>query len=132
MPLTKRFGSTLDDESRRSQVTEPAAASALLEKNTRPVDVAAHNVLESVELRVTAATVPPSRSPHSVDVSCVDGTPFPMITKSPHPGWFPGVVNSGQFASRNAWFPPQSCVRHTLNSPTKIVPATTGSAIIGS
>src|SRR5438094_4736479 len=131
MPLTNRGGSLLEEESRRSQTTEPAAASALLEKNTRPVDVAAHIVLESVELRATAATVPRERSPHSVEVSCVEGTPFPMMTKSPHPGWFPGVVNSGQFASRNIWSPPQSCVRHTLCSPRKIVPATKGSAMIG-
>src|SRR5947207_11646256 len=119
MPLTNRFGSTLDEESSRSQTTEAAAASALLEKNTRPVDVAAHIVLESVELRSTAATVPRERSPQAVEVSCVDGTPSPMMTKSPHPGWFPAVVNSGQFASRNTGSPPQSCVRHTLCSPTK-------------
>src|SRR5256884_977805 len=131
MPLTNRFGSTLEEESRRSQTTEPAAASALPEKNTRPVDVAAHIVLESVELRATAATVPSERSPHSAEVSCVDGMPSPMMTKSPHPGWFPAVVNSGQFASRNAWLPPQCFVRHTLCSPTKIVPATNGSAMIG-
>ena len=37
IPLTNRFGSTADEESRRSQTTEAAAASALLEKNTRPV-----------------------------------------------------------------------------------------------
>src|SRR5437763_10258167 len=43
----------LIEESRRSQTTEPAAASALLEKNTRPVDVAAPIVLESVEPRAT-------------------------------------------------------------------------------
>src|SRR5436189_5676541 len=102
MPLTNRFGSTLDEESSRSQTTEAAAASALVEKNTRPVDVAAHIVLESVELRTTVATVPRERSPHSAEVSCVDGTPSPMMTKSPHPGWFPRVVNSGQFASRVA------------------------------
>src|SRR5437762_14233593 len=131
MPLTNRFGSTLDEESRRSQTTEPAAASALLEKNTRPVDVAAHIVLESVELRTTAATVPPERSPHSEEVSCVDGTPSPILTKSPQAGSEPEVVNSGQVVSRYAWLPPQSCVLHTLCSPTKIVPATTGSAIIG-
>src|SRR6266498_2383377 len=103
----------LEEESRRSQTTEPAAASALLEKNTRPVDVAAHTVLESVELRTTAATVPPERSPHAEEVSCVDGTPFPMMTKSPQSGSEPEVVNSGQFVSRNVWSPPQSCVRHT-------------------
>src|SRR5215510_7071014 len=131
MPLTNLFGSTLDDESRRSQTTEPAAASALLEKNTRPVDVAAHSVLESVELRATCATVPRERSPHRADVRSVDGMPSPMMTKSPHPGSSPGVVNSGQFVSRYVWSPPQSCVRHTLSSPTKIVPATTGSAMIG-
>src|SRR5207244_12990730 len=62
------------------------------------------------------------------DVSCVDGMPSPMMTKSPQSGSEPEVVNSGQFVSRYAWLPPQSCVRHTLCSPTKIVPATTGSA----
>src|SRR5436189_4257595 len=126
IPLTNRFGSTLEEESRRSQTTEPAAASALLEKNTRPVDVAAHIVLESVELRATCATVPRERSPHRADVRSVEGTPFPILTKSPQSGSSPGVVNSGQFASRNAWLPPQSTVRHTLCSPTKIVPATNG------
>src|ERR1043166_4319468 len=83
MPLTNRFGSTIDEESSRSQTTEAAAASALLEKNTRPVDVAAHSVLESVEVRTTAATVPPERSPHNEEVSCVDGMPSPLLTKSP-------------------------------------------------
>src|SRR5947208_13956883 len=110
MPLTNRFGSTLDAESRRSQTTEPCAASALLEKNTRPVVVAAHSVVESVELRATAATLPPERSPQVEEVSDVDGTPFPIFMKSPQPGWFPKVVNSGQFASRVAWTPPQSVV----------------------
>src|SRR5436305_4433004 len=131
MPLTNRFGSLLDEESSRSHTTEPAAASALLEKNTRPVDVSAHSVLELVELRSTAATVPPERSPQASEVKIFDGLPFPILMKSPHPCWFAGVVNSGQFASRNAWSPPQSFVRHTLCSPTKIVPATTGSAIAG-
>src|SRR5438034_11744531 len=102
MLVSNRVGSTLDEESSRAQTTEAAAASALLEKSPRPVDVAAHIVLESVELRTTAATVPRERSPHSAEVSCVDGTPSPMMTKSPHPGWFPRVVNSGQFASRVA------------------------------
>src|ERR1043166_6992390 len=131
MPLTNRFGSTIDEESSRSQTTEAAAASALLEKNTRPVDVAAHSVLESVEVRTTAATVPPERSPHNEEASCVDGMPSPILTKSPQSGSDPEVVNSGQLVSRSVWSPPQSCVRHTLNSPTKIVPATRGSAMIG-
>src|ERR1043166_10078342 len=106
MPLTNRFGSTIDEESSRSQTTEPAAASALLEKNTRPVDVAAHIVLESVELRATAATVPPDRSPQSASVSCVDGTPSPIMTKSPPRGSEPEVVNSGQLVSRYVCRPP--------------------------
>src|SRR5437867_1047284 len=131
MPLTNRGGSLLEEESRRSQTTEPCAASALLEKNTRPVDVAAQSVLESVELRATTATVPRERSPQSVEVSCVDGMPSPMMTKSPQSGSEPEVVNSGQVASRYARLPPQSCVRHTLCSPRKIVPATKGSAMIG-
>src|SRR5437867_123396 len=102
MPLTNRFGSAVDEESSRSQTTEAAAASALLEKNTRPVVVAAHSVLESVELRATAATLPPERSPHAKEVSCVDGMPSPIFTKSPQAGSAPEVVNSGQLASRNA------------------------------
>src|SRR6266550_5878900 len=100
MPLTNRGGSLVEEESRRSQTTEAAAASALPEKNTRPVDVAAHSVLESVELRVTAATVPPERSPQSASVSCVDGVPSPMMTKSPQSGSEPEVVNSGQLVSK--------------------------------
>jgi len=43
------------------------------------------------------------------------------------------VVNSGQFASRKACDPPQSCVRQTLNDPWKMVfpLAGFGSAITG-
>ena len=41
-------------------------------------------------------------------------------------GFAADVVNSGQFASRNAWSPPQSCVRQTLNEPWKIEPAAAG------
>ena len=57
----------------------------------------------------------------------------PIWTKSPQPACVPGVVNSGQFASRYAWFPPQSCVRQTLCEPWKIEPANAvvGSAMIG-
>src|SRR2546423_12508878 len=56
-----------------------------------------------------------------------------MRTKSPHAGLAADVVNSGQFASRNAWSPPQSCVRQTLCEPWKIDPARDGfgSAMIG-
>ena len=28
----------------------------------------------------------PDRVPHAAAVNCVEGTPLPMITKSPHPG----------------------------------------------
>ena len=43
--------------------------------------------------------------------------------KSPQPGWTAEVVNSGQLASKEAWLPPQSCVRQTENDPWKIEPA---------
>ena len=48
-------------------------------------------------------------------------------------GLAPSVVNSGQFASRKAWSPPQSWVRQTLCEPSKIEPAVAGfgSAMIG-
>ena len=103
-----RFGSTADDESRRSQTTEAAGSLALLEKKTRPVVVAAQSVPVSAVLRSIAATLPPERSPHVAEVSRVDGTPLPIFTKSPQVGVAKNVVNSGQFASRNAWLPPQS------------------------
>src|SRR4051812_50224409 len=84
-------------------------------------------------VRVSQATAPPGREPHAAALSCVDGTPFPITTKSPQPAFVADVVNSGQFASSNAWLPPQSCVRQTENDPWKIDPAIAacGSAMIG-
>jgi hypothetical protein len=110
---------------------------------TRPVFVAAHSVPVSLGARSTAATKPPIRVvPYtgggkggmsegvSVRSVCPAG---PMRAKSPHAGLAPEVVNSGQFASRYAWLPPQFCVRQTLCEPWKIVPALAGfgSAMIG-
>ena len=75
--------------------------------------------------------LPPDRVPSDAAVS--EG---PIGWKSPQlpvkswslvPNWF--VVL--QCASRNAWSPPQSCVRQTCEAPSKIVPGVTGSAIVG-
>src|SRR5438132_14265754 len=133
MPLTNRPGLFASSESSRVYVTELAAASAFFEMKTRPVVVAAQSVPVSLEVRWIAATLPPERVPHAEEVSRVDGMPSPMITKSPQPALVANVVNSGQFASRVAWLPPQSCVRQTLNEPWKIVPALAvfGSAMTG-
>src|SRR5712691_2611369 len=111
------FGSTL------FQATEAAAASALLVMNTRPVLVAAHMVPVFWGARAIQATAPPARLPHEAELSCVEGTPLPIGTKSPQPGWTAEVVNSGQLASRVSRSPPQSCVRQTENDPWKMVPA---------
>src|SRR5215471_1587286 len=54
-----------------------------------------------------------------------------MRTKSPQAGLAAEVVNSGQFASRDAWLPAQSWVLQTLTAPVKMVPALTGSAMMG-
>src|SRR5512133_1851359 len=101
--------------------------------NTRPVFVAAQRVPVLLGARSTADTNAPARSaPYAADVRSV-APAGPMRTKSPQVGLAPSVVNSGQFASRNAWSPPQSCVRQTLCEPSKIVPAAAGfgSAMIG-
>ena len=86
--------------------------------------------------RSIAATLPPERLvPRK---SPADAVRFvapvgPTRAKSPQAGFEPEVVNSGQLASRNAWLPPQSCVRQTLCAPSKIEPAVAvfGSAMIG-
>src|SRR5436190_14644142 len=101
--------------------------------NTRPVFVDAHSVPVLLVARSTAETQQPPRSaPYAADVRSVAPV-GPMRTKSPQIGLSPAVVNSGQFASRNAWSPPQSCVRQTLCEPSKIEPAAAGfgSAMIG-
>ena len=55
MPVTKRCGSMADKVSRRLNVTVVAgSASALREIKTRPVCVAAHNVVASAVARSTA------------------------------------------------------------------------------
>src|SRR5437867_4525941 len=136
MPLTKRPGLFASSESSRVYDTEPAAALAFVEMKTRPVVVAAHSVPVSLAVRAIAATFPPERAGvplQSDEVSRVDGTPFPMITKSPQAGFAKNVVNSGQLASRYAWLPPQSCVRQMLSEPWKIAPAYAGfgSAMMG-
>src|ERR1700736_2263108 len=117
----------------RCQTTSVGSSvSELSETNTRPAPVAAHRVLVSVGVRSIAATALPDRSPHSADVSRVDGAP-PMGTKSPHVGSAAEVVKSGQVASRNSRLPPQSGVRQTLKEPWKMVPqfAGCGSPVTG-
>src|SRR5215467_6469640 len=93
--------------------------------NTRPVLVAAHIPPVFCGARAIQETAPPPRVPHPAAVSCVDGTPLPIGTKSPQPVGS-SVVNSGQLASRYAGSPPQSCVRQTENEPWKIEPAVFG------
>src|SRR4029453_9278563 len=104
-----RSGSTVDDGSSRYHTTDAAGASpALSEMNTPPVLVAAHTVPVLLSVRSTAATNAPARSvPYAVLVRSVIPA-APSWTKSPQVGVNPEVVNSGQFASRNAWLPPQS------------------------
>src|SRR5438093_463838 len=104
---------------------------------TRPAFVAAHSVPVLLGARSVAETEPPVRSaPYAVPAR-PPGWLFPggpaSDTKSPQAGSSLGVVNSGQFASRYAWSPPQSCVLQTCREPSKIVPATAGfgSATIG-
>ena len=137
--MTNRLGSFVADVSSRVQTSPtPPARSALSEMNTRPVPVAAHSVPVLLGARSIAATAPPRpvgavrragqvavvfaprRSPMLDEVTAVR-----VVAAD--------VVNSGQFASRNAWSPPQSCVRHTWNEPWKIEPAAAGfgSAMIG-
>ena len=103
MPVMKRLGLVVAAGfgSTRCQTTEPAAASALSEMNTRPVPVAAQSVPAFVDCRRRADTALPARPPQAADVRSVVGAP-PILTKSPQPGWAADVVNSGQFASRNA------------------------------
>ncbi len=62
MLLTKRPGAAVapGSVSSRVHVTEPAVASAFLEMKTRPVFVAAHNVLVSLEARAMAETAQPA------------------------------------------------------------------------
>src|SRR5213593_300119 len=95
-----RGGELVAAVSRRVQWTVLAGSFALSVTNTRPVEVAAHIVPVFCGARAIHATAPPARVPHAAELSCVDGTPSPMITKSPQPGCAADVVNSGQLASR--------------------------------
>src|SRR6266542_7146338 len=100
MLLTKRPGSFVARPSRRTNVTLLAgSASAFVEMKTRSVVVAAQSVLVSPRVRASAATLPPDRSPRA-EVARVEVSSF---TQSPQAGLAAEVVNSGQFASRNAW-----------------------------
>ena len=56
------------------------SASALCEMKTRPVLVAAHNVVLSAAVLCTAATAPPAKVPSACAVSEV----APIVTQSPH------------------------------------------------
>src|SRR6266511_1755035 len=138
MPDTNLPGSAVADASVSSRVyvTEPAAAFAFFEMKTRPVVVATHIVPVSLAARSIAATNPPTRvvpRESAADTVKLVAAVGPIWTKSPHPALVPGVVNSGQLASRYAWLPPQSWVRQTLCEPSKIEPAAAGlgSAMIG-
>src|SRR2546429_8940252 len=133
MPLTNRPGSAAADGGVSSRVQVPAdgaASFAFFEMKPRPVVVAAHSVPVSLGVRARAATKPPARVPYAAAVRSV-APAGPIRTKSPQFGSVPEVVNSGQLASRKAWLPAQSRVRQTLWEPWKIVPALTGSAMIG-
>src|SRR4029077_11034070 len=118
--LTNRAGSTEDEVSSRVHTTEALGSLALSVMNTRPVPVAAHMVPVLLGARSIAATQPVPAAAHAPSRSMPNAPPVrsvlpvaPRRTKSPHAGLLKAVVNSGQFASRNAWFPPQSWVRHT-------------------
>src|SRR5438445_10666632 len=126
MLVGNRPGSLVDVWSIRCQITELAGASALVEMKTRPVPVAAQSVPVSLGARSVTATAPPRRSaPYGAEVRSV-ALGGPILTKSPHAGSAPEVVNSGQFASRESRLPPQPWVRQALNEPWKIVPPLVG------
>src|SRR5438270_10572299 len=86
--------------SSRVQWTRFAAAFALSVTKRRPPVVAAHIVPVFCGARAIHETAPPARVPHAAEVNRVDGSPSPITTKSPQPGWAESVVNSGQLASR--------------------------------
>src|SRR5436309_13527727 len=94
-----RGGELVAAVSRRVQWTALAGSFALSVTNTRPVEVAAHIVPVFCGARVIHATAPVARVPHAALFSCVEGTPSPMITKSPQPGFAADSVNSAQFAA---------------------------------
>ncbi len=101
---------------------DAGSASEFFEMKTRPVEVATHSVPVSDGARSVWASVPPFRSPSAARVRSLalpapPATGPPSGTKSPHPGLFPGVVNSGQFASRKSRSPALSFVRQTLWKP---------------
>src|SRR5438067_12972833 len=101
MLLIARAGELVAAVSSRVQCTLVAVALALSVTKRRPAPVAAHIVPPSCGARAIHATAPPVFvAPHAPDVSCVEGIPSPMMTKSPQPGWAASVVNSGQLASR--------------------------------
>src|SRR5207249_1456545 len=118
------------------------AAFAFPETNTRPVVVAAYNVLAFDVPRATQLTFPPLRVlPYGQvgvagaaleHVSLPEAPGVPSCTQSPQT--VPGAnapVNSLQFESRYACWPPSSSVRQTCVRPAYIVPCTTGSVMIG-
>ena len=104
-------------------VTDAAGAFALSETKTRPVAVAAQSVPVLAGARLIAEMLPAARSAAVRRTRQVGRAGGPIRTKSPQFGGLEAVVNSGQFASRNAWLPPQSWVRQTLCEPWKIEPA---------
>src|SRR3954468_3171765 len=81
IPDTNRPG--VDLVSTRSKLTAPAAASAFLVTNTRPIRVAAHSVPLSDGALVVATTYSPARLPKDGEVRS-----WLIGTQSPHPGRF--------------------------------------------
>src|SRR5436309_7424745 len=104
-----RFGSFEAPESSLVHATDEAGAFALSVTKTRPAPVAAHSVPVFCGALASHAMAPPFRSaPKVVEASTSFGAvrsrapAAPMRTKSPQFGFAADVVNSGQFASRNA------------------------------
>src|SRR6266545_571298 len=130
MLLTNLFGVTASSSSRVHETAAAALASTLREMNTRPVVVAAHAVDVSAEVRSTAATAPPDRTPQNEPVS---GLP-PACCQSPHtPLKVPVHVLQTLFASASVRLPsPNVLVRKTVFPvPANIVPLTLGSLMTG-
>src|ERR1700730_3760967 len=125
MPLTKRPGELTARESIRENVSElPSApetvetASAFLETNTRPTEVATQSVPVSLGARVIAATTPKARLPRDGCVRSLAGVlcpvRLPSSTQSPQRTvGGKSRVNSLQCGSSVAWGPPLSVVRQT-------------------
>src|SRR6516225_8971488 len=139
MPLTNRLGFTAR-VSIRANVTEVAGSTfAFLLTKTRPAEVAAQRVEESLTVRLRAAIpLPPVRSePKPFPINSPAGLGSPRDTQSPQSspsGYVKLPVNSLQFARNCASVcgpMPWSLVRQTCPVPAYIVPETAGSEMMG-